>query len=171
VPIRPAVSADAAAIATVQVRSWRAAYRGLLPQEELDALDIGRRTETWTRILAASQWPRSGTLVAEGEDGVVGFAALSPTRDDDADPAVVGELAALYSLEQVWGTGVGRSLMAASLAAFGEAGYQRAGLWVLETNDRARRFYEAAGWAPDGAVRQDGVAEVRYTWPRRSGSA
>ena len=163
--IRPAAGDDAAAIAAVQVRSWRAAYRGLLPQEELDALDIDRGAEKWTRILAASQWPRSGTLVAEGEDGVVGFAALSPTRDDDADPAVVGELAALYSLEQVWGTGVGRSLMTAAQAAFTEAGYTRSGLWVLENNTRARRFYEAAGWSPDGAVRQEGVAEVRYTWP------
>ncbi|MET0495020.1 MAG: GNAT family N-acetyltransferase [Actinoplanes sp.] len=163
--IRPAAADDAAAIAAVQVRSWRAAYRGLLPREELDALDIGRGAQTWTRILAASQWPRSGTLVAEGEDGVVGFAALSPTRDDDADPALVGELAALYSLEQVWGTGVGRSLMTAAQAALTEAGYTRSGLWVLENNTRARRFYEAAGWAPDGAVRQDGVTEVRYAWP------
>ena len=161
--IRQAAADDAASIAAVQVRSWRAAYRGLLPQEELDALDMDRGAGTWTRILAASQWPRSGTLVAEGENGVVGFAALSPTRDDDADPALVGELAALYALEQVWGTGVGRDLMTASLAAFTEAGYQRAGLWVLEKNDRARRFYETAGWAPDGAVRQDGPAEVRYT--------
>ena len=163
--IRPADGRDAAAIAAVQVHSWRAAYRGLLPQDELDGLDADKGSATWQRILAASQWPRSGTLVAEGEDGVVGFAALSPTRDDDADPALVGELAALYSLERVWGTGVGRSLMTAAQAALTEAGYQRAGLWVLENNTRARRFYEAAGWAPDGAVRVDGVAEVRYTWP------
>ncbi|WP_430787700.1 hypothetical protein [Actinoplanes sp. G11-F43] len=28
-------------------------------------------------------------------------------------------------------------------------------LWVLESNARARRFYEAAGWVPDGAVKVD----------------
>ncbi|NUK37491.1 GNAT family N-acetyltransferase, partial [Streptomyces lunaelactis] len=40
-------------------------------------------------------------------------------------------------------------------------------LWVLKENDRARRFYEKAGFAPDGAEEPfevDGVAvpEVRY---------
>ena len=40
-------------------------------------------------------------------------------------------------------------------------------LWVLEDNPRARSFYEAAGWSPDGAVKSDerwGVRapEVRY---------
>jgi hypothetical protein len=38
---------------------------------------------------------------------------------------------------------------------------------VLDTNSRARRFYEAAGWHRDGAVKQDArrgfvLNEVRY---------
>ena len=41
-------------------------------------------------------------------------------------------------------------------------------LWVVETNERARRFYEGLGTRPDGATRQHEVAtgvalrEVRY---------
>jgi hypothetical protein len=40
-------------------------------------------------------------------------------------------------------------------------------LWVLDTNDRARRFYVLAGWAEDGASKTDGsrgfdITEVRY---------
>jgi RimJ/RimL family protein N-acetyltransferase len=39
-------------------------------------------------------------------------------------------------------------------------------LWVLRDNTRARRFYERAGFAPDGATdvldRLGGVTEVRY---------
>lgn len=45
-------------------------------------------------------------------------------------------------------------------------------LWVLEENDRARRFYERMGLAPDGArdtFTPDGTTvelpEVRYAGP------
>ena len=46
------------------------------------------------------------------------------------------------------------------------AGYACITLWVLEANARARRFYQRAGFAPDGArhVLDDlgGVTEIRY---------
>lgn len=57
--------------------------------------------------------------------------------------------------------------MAATLDALSDAGFQRAVLWVLPTNDRARRFYEKRGWSADGAerriIRPDvTIPEVRY---------
>ncbi len=47
-------------------------------------------------------------------------------------------------------------------------GYRRATLWVLEANQRARRFYEARGWTPDGTSKIDDrgsfqLHEVRYS--------
>jgi GNAT superfamily N-acetyltransferase len=164
--VRRAEVGDAAAIARVHVGTWQVAYRGLVPQDYLDRLDPEQRREVWARGLATSRWPRSGTLVTEGDDGIVGFVHIGPSRDDDADPTV-GEVAAIYALSSVWGTGVGRVLMDAALAGLGEAGYAQATLWVLETNTRARRFYAAAGWRPDGAVKVDAtrgfpLPEVRY---------
>ena len=41
--------------------------------------------------------------------------------------------------------------MAAALAGLAAAGYGQATLWVLDSNDRARRFYRVAGWAVEGA--------------------
>lgn len=43
-------------------------------------------------------------------------------------------------------------------------------LWVLKHNARARRFYERAGFAPDGAEEAEEIAgarvpEVRYARP------
>lgn len=54
--------------------------------------------------------------------------------------------------------------MCAHLASLG---YRRAILWVVAENDRARRFYETAGWSFDGTERVDTVQgatvnEVRY---------
>ncbi|GGT26686.1 GNAT family N-acetyltransferase [Nonomuraea spiralis] len=63
--IRQATSADAGAIAEVHVRSWQAAYRGLVPQDHLDGMNAAARRPAWERWLARTAWPREGTLVAE----------------------------------------------------------------------------------------------------------
>jgi GNAT superfamily N-acetyltransferase len=152
--VRRADVTDALAIAVVQVTSSRAAYQALSPPDDPDSQDVDRRRDVWERILAEADWPRSATLVADNDDGIVGFADLCPTRDQDADPLTVGEITALYLLPAVWGTGVGALLMTASVNALGEAGYRQATLWVLEANLRARRFYEANGWLADKAVKQ-----------------
>ena len=54
-----------------------------------------------------------------------------------------------------------------ALAAFTDEGSTGVTLWVLTSNDRARRFYSRHGWQLDGAtkvVELDGVtlSEVRY---------
>lgn len=166
--IRRALADDALGVATVHVRSWQAAYRGLLPDPYLDQLDVERRRVGWTRAIAETDWPRGGTLVAaEANANVVGFANVGPARDDDVDPLVVGELAAIYALPAVWGSGVGRRLMVAAVNVLRDAGNAEAILWVLEGNDRAQRFYEIGGWQLDGAAKDvviadTHLAEVRY---------
>jgi GNAT superfamily N-acetyltransferase len=172
VSIRRAQVSDALAIATVHVRSWQAAYRGLLPQDYLDGLDPAKRSAGAERILAELDWPRRGVLVAEDAGQVVGFAGLCPSRDADLDPRAVGEVTTIYVLPAAWGGGHGRALMGAVLDTLGQAAYGQAALWVLDTNQRARRFYEAGGWRTDGAAKQvpwaDAgftISEVRYRRP------
>lgn len=49
-----------------------------------------------------------------------------------------------------------------------QRGFARVTLWVLDSNQRARRFYEKAGFTTDGASKTETVApgvvleEVRY---------
>jgi GNAT superfamily N-acetyltransferase len=157
-------------ITIVHVRSWQAAYRGLIPQEYLDSLAAGERLPQWERILRDAEWPQAGTFVAEDGGKITGFASICPARGEDAGPARAGELAAIYLVPELWGMGVGQQLMAHALAALRAAGYNEALLWVLDTNSRARRFYEAAGWQADGAVKEDSswgfvLNEVRYQRP------
>jgi GNAT superfamily N-acetyltransferase len=158
------------AIAVVHVRSWQAAYRGLVPQDYLDGLDPVRRRAQWDRVLAEASWPRAGVLVAEVDEQVAGFAAMYPTRDVDQDCAQVAEITAIYLAPEAWGIGAGRRLMTASLHVLTQAGYQQVTLWVLDANERARRFYAAGGWQADGAVKDDArlgfpLSEVRYRRP------
>jgi GNAT superfamily N-acetyltransferase len=170
IQVRRAAPADAAPIAVVHVRSWQGAYRGLLPQEYLDGLDPADRTDRWRRALERDDWPAAGTLVAVSDGQVGGFANFGPTRDADAGASRVGEIAAIYVLPEAWGTGLGRGLMTAALSQLAAGGYETAALWVLDSNARARRFYDRAGWTADGSAKQDHIAgapvtEVRYRRP------
>ena len=166
--VRPATLADADAIGLVHVRSWRSAYRGKMPQDHLDGLDPARRAEQWRRIMEETEPSRGGVLVAEAEgDGITGFASFGPSRDSDTDPRVTGEVFAIYADPAAWGTGIGRALMATAVTGLVRLGYANAILWVLDTNERARRFYAIAGWEQDGANKTDGsrgfaITEVRY---------
>ncbi|HEY0935181.1 MAG TPA: GNAT family N-acetyltransferase [Trebonia sp.] len=165
--VRPARAADAAQIALVHVRSWQGAYRGLLPQDYLDELDPVQRLARWQQTLAETDGLRAGVLVAGQGESLLGFACYSASRDGDADPDRVGEIGAIYLLPDAWGQGAGRRLMDAALGRLTGTGFDRVTLWVLDSNVRARRFYEAGGWTADGAVKQDEtrgfpVSQVRY---------
>jgi ribosomal protein S18 acetylase RimI-like enzyme len=173
VEVRPADPEDAAEIAEVHVRSWQSRYQGLIPQDYLDGLDPAERIATWTRSLAETDWSHGGTLVVRDDDArLVGFAHVRESRDTDADARSVGEVWAIYLAPDAWGKGLGRELMVAALGRLAQAAYDQVTLWVLDTNARARRFYEAAGFQPDGAVKVDDsrgfrLREVRYRRPLR----
>lgn len=148
-------------MAQVQERSWQGAYRHVYPAE---ALDRGGFVDTslWRQRL---QTPPPGwtTLVAEVPGGVAGFVCLGPSRDERA----VGEIYAIYVAPDAWGQGLGRALLAEAERRLAGR-YEVAALWVLDDNPRARRFYEAAGWRPDGAQKTEALRwdvpalEVRY---------
>ena len=152
------MAADAEAIAGVHVRSWQVGYRGQLPDDLLEALDPADRVPRWAATLAATSWPDHGTLVIEGA-WILGFAHLRPSRDADQDPDTTGEIASFYVDPASWGQGRGRRLMTAAVAELADR-YRTGTLWVLETNARARTFYEATGWTPDDGVRDDRMAGV-----------
>jgi GNAT superfamily N-acetyltransferase len=146
--VRRAAVDDAAEVARVHIETWRVAYAHVFPTDYLAGLSIEDRTERWRENLATSE---TDVFVAESEERVIGFAAAGPARDEhkSAPPA---ELFALYVDPQEWGKGLGRSLLERVETALRDRGFEEAGLWVLEDNPRARRFYEKAGWVADGAT-------------------
>jgi len=169
--VRPAASADLPAISGARVRSWQAGYAGLLPVGHLAGLtvedDLARR-----RAVFADTAGIVDTFVAERDGVVLGFASCGPYRPAQhaaPDPGrSEGEVYALYVEPAHWGEGAGRRLLAAALGRLAERGLTPVRLWTLAGNTRARRFYAAAGFVPDGATgsyRRDGLdaPEVRYT--------
>ena len=169
---RRATVADASGIASVHVSSWRAIYRGLMPQEVLDSLSVEQRSRGWRGLLAR---PELDTFVV-GSEPVVGFCNLGPSRDADA-PAATGEITAIYMEPASWRRGLGRQLLAAAIGRAQERGFGSLTVWVLRENDRARSFYYAVGFRPDGCERTDtsltgsALHEVRYVLSLESQAA
>jgi GNAT superfamily N-acetyltransferase len=167
--VRAAIPDDAEAIGKIRIRGWQFAYRGLLPDEVLSGLSDDERLAHRRDRLRS---PPAGTQawVAELDGHVAGFALSGPSRYGDSGPGT-GELFAIYLEPDAVGLGLGRSLMEQAERGMWADGYHRAVLWVLRGNARARRFYERAGWRPDGASQEeelDGalLREVRYVRDR-----
>lgn len=150
--IRTAEIDDAHGVAIVHVDSWRAAYRGLMPDDVLDGLSIEQREGGWRRIISDPN-ADGRTIVAERDGEIVGWASFGPGRDEGASEH--GELWGLYAHPNAFSTGVGHALIAAVETALRQDGFSSAYLWVLDGNDRAATFYERHGWLEDGTVKLD----------------
>ena len=160
--IRPAVAADATGLAEVHVRTWQAAYRGIVPDAYLDSLSASDREASWAKILANG----SNTVVADVDGAIRGFASSGPSHDDDARPET-GEVYALYVDPDWQSRGTGQMLFSDSLEALAREGFSEATLWVLEKNAPSRGFYEATAMKCDGgrkalAIGGEELCEVRY---------
>lgn len=148
--IRRATTEEAGAIAAVHIASWRAAYRGHMPDAVLDPLDLEQRTGQWREILTS---PGVESWVADAPP-VVGFCTLH--LESQAIGALPpAEITGLYLHPDHWRRGAGRKLTRAAVARAGEAGCGRVVLWVLLENRSARLFYEALGFRRDGEERTD----------------
>jgi GNAT superfamily N-acetyltransferase len=161
--LRRAIGADALAVAEVHVRSWQAAYRGIVPDTHLDGLNVAARAGRYAFDLAGPDDPE--TWIALDGDGVVGHVTLGPCRDGDLRG--LGEVRSLYVAPDRWRTGAGSALLAKAEQLLLARGFTEASLWVFEANARGRRFYEAAGWRTDGRTKLDLIGgrelvEVRY---------
>jgi len=144
---------DVRAIAEFQTRAWRVTYRGLVPQDYLDRMDVDARALRWGRRLRTVS---RRIAVAEIDGQVQGVVSWGRAAAEDGPPPL--ELKSLYVDPAQHGTGLGATLLE---FAIGGADAQ---LWCYEANPRARAFYAKHGFRPDGrrAVDPDtGVAEIR----------
>jgi GNAT superfamily N-acetyltransferase len=162
--LRIGEDADLVEVGAVHYRSRVAAYAGILEPETLTARPAEAFGEWWAERW---RWEKDThrLTVAEQDGRVAGFAYVGPSETPDA-----AELYAIHVEPELVGTGLGRQLMARALDDLHATGAGRAVLWVLEANERARRFYERGGWRPDGATRTEPVngepvRQLRYTYP------
>jgi ribosomal protein S18 acetylase RimI-like enzyme len=176
VSVRPAARGDEDALALVHVRAWQTTYRGILPAEFLDALNVTARVDRWhERIESPGEGEFSFVAEAIGDEGrreIVGFSSGGPEREGFASADGVryaGEVYAIYLLAGWQRQGAGRQLMASSAQALIDRGFRSVVIWVLKDNAPARGFYEALGGVLVGekpiTIGQTDLLEVAYGWP------
>lgn len=167
--LRPALLADAEALGRVHVAAWQVGYRGLMPDAYLDGLDADEFADRWQRLLAAGGGKgrlgagddaATGLVAEDPSGGVVGFTTFGSLRG--ASTPDVGEVRSINVTPARWGGGTGGALLSAAVNALSHD-YRSAVLWVVEGNQRGRRFYERSGWAATGAVKVD----ERFGFPLR----
>lgn len=156
--IREAFQNDCAGIGKVYCESWKTAYQTMLPQTYLDSLTI--------KNCSPDKVSANDIVLAE-QERVLGICHFSEARN--RDKKVWGEVAAIYLLPEIWGSGQGRELLGYSLGKLKKRGFQNICLWVLKDNIRARKFYEKNGFLISGNKREIEIAgckvsEVEYIY-------
>lgn len=147
--IRRPEPSDAAAVCEAWTQAWRAGHGDVVSADALAAVpaDIdGADLDRWRERL--SEW-RDRMLVADTDDGVVGYIQV---RRDATKPFVGDDeagLKELYVHPDSWGDGVGTALLEAALERL-PADVSAVRLEMLAGNERAAAFYVARGFERTG---------------------
>ncbi len=155
IEVRDASVDDADALATAHIDGWRVGYRGVVPDEYLDADEFASsRRERWRAWTWQMAMPESRMFVVTIQGRVVGFGQAGPEHADPTLPRSVsthedgerGEIYGFYLHPTAWGSGAAGALMSRCEEFLRDEGFGSAVLWVLRDNPRAVAFYEKAGW-------------------------
>ncbi|MBQ5317151.1 MAG: GNAT family N-acetyltransferase [Oscillospiraceae bacterium] len=134
-------------LSRIYEQSWKFAYKGLIPQEYLDSIPEGKWASTPDRA-------DMHTLVYD-DGGLVGTSSFCRSRWKNHPDC--GEIVSIYFLPGYIGKGYGHELFTAAEAELHKMGFDTVILWVLEGNDRARKFYERHGYSATGEVLDDNI--------------
>lgn len=164
--LRTATAADIEPIAALHAANWRSAYADILDPAYLAGPVVDERQTVWRERLT-SPAPDMEVVVAENDQGILGFASLFHQRE----PGWGGFVDNLHTAAKVRGQGAGKALLI-------EAARRTAArdpdkglyLWVFERNESAVSFYRALGAAIAERIVSDwdkAPDEIRYRmhWP------
>lgn len=137
---------DLLEISSVYEKSWRYAYKGMIPQSYLDSIPEG----CWADNIH-KDGRRNLVMVENGK--IIGTSGFGRSRWEKYSDH--GEIVSIYLLPEYIAKGYGGRLLRAVVEELGKLGFHHALLWVLEENLRARRFYEKNGFIQSKEYRDD----------------
>ena len=164
--IRPAIAADARAIAEIHYAGWQIAYADVVSAEDMASKLPERRVAFWQQRIADRG---DLVLIAEDEQGAPqGFMHGGPVLEHDVrQGGLAGYDCEIYSLhcrQRVHGQGLGRLLMAETARMFRERGGSALVLWAFRDNPY-RAFYERVGGKLAAEGFDGDIPDVAYGWP------
>lgn len=157
--LRPAKPEDISRIAEILIFAKRMAYRPIFQNDRVSFNEM--------QVLPlADELGKPGVLQRwlVFDDGII-RGVMEQGEPDDAGFPESAQLFSFFVDPFFQQMGYGRQMMEQFIREASAAGYKQLLLWVLEKNDRARRFYENAGFFPDGGRKlEEGTPEyiLRY---------
>ncbi len=153
-------SDDRFAISRIYEESWKAAYKGIVPQDYLESIPVGYWSHNFDQV-------GINTLIMIQNDTFIGTSSYCKSRFSDFEG--YGEIVSLYFLPEYIGKGYGKQLLDAVIGELAHLGYREIFLWTLEDNVRARKFYEKAGFVLSNNYLDDNIGgkelrEVQYCY-------
>lgn len=120
-------------ISKIYENSWRYAYRGIIPQGYLGKIPNGH----WSKNFDIPDW---NTVVCVYDGKYIGTSSFCESRFEKYKN--LGEIISIYLLPEYIGLGYGKKLLDFVIEQLKKKGYNEVFLWVLEENEKTRRFYE-----------------------------
>lgn len=149
--IRRATSKDAPSLAEVHVASWQLAYRDILPDSAREGFTVDKWVNKFQQMLAGKT---QAIELIEDKGKILGYTIIGPNRDEDLKEDNFGEVWGLCISPDHWRNGLGTRLTKWACRQLKSRGYDIATLWVFQTNLAAMGFYQAMGFASDGATKE-----------------
>lgn len=160
--VRVASVEDAISMSSVHANSWKKAYQGLIPEGYLQKIEDTK----WVDLIVKGL--NEGTMkawVASMRDKIIGCVCVGKCGYKGYEEQL--ELISIYVLLEYWHRGAGSILLDEVLAYGLNNDYSKVGLWVLDGNNPAIRFYESKGFFHNGdtmyiVIDNKAVEEKRY---------
>jgi len=133
VKIRKAVVTDVTDIVTINIKTWKIAYKGIVPQALLDSLSINDKIPRWTKRINNLKENKNEIFVAE----------ISNINGKE----LIGYSHAIYVLPKYWKQGIGTLLFNSVIKFFLSMKFKSMVIWALKENS-AGNFYKKLGGIP-----------------------
>lgn len=147
-------------VSNIYERSWKFAYKDIIPQNYLDSIPKGHWANSITK-------EGMNSLVMIKNEIAIGTASFCKSRWNKYNN--YGEIVSIYFLPDYMGKGYGNLLLKKCIEDLKNLGYDKILLWVLEDNLRARKFYENNGFVCSGERINDNIGgkelrEIMYIY-------
>ncbi len=143
IALRPATAGDAPAIARVRIESWRATYRGMIPDAYLDGMQVDASTAIWDRVLTRGprHHQRLRRRARRTRSSASRAAAMLAEPKFESMPSSSRSIcgASTSTSDSGGGSSAPSSRRRATTGATGLL------TWVIAGNKAARAFYERLG--------------------------
>jgi ribosomal protein S18 acetylase RimI-like enzyme len=158
ITIRKAVPEDAYDYTICHISCFQSAYKGIVADDYLNNMlaEKEQRVERYKKNLTDPGDCKYYCVM--NAERMIGFLIINISRA--ADQSGVGEIWAIYLVEEFRNKGYGKEMLDFAINELRLVEPKEIFLWVLEENNRARRFYEKHSFSFDGTKR-----EVKYGKP------